>query len=85
MFIQPELYNTTVHSISNVFWWSYKSRDSKVPRVHLFCQPVNLPPGVEEDDCLSDCQSLVQVAQRVQLPLLEETGRVQLILLSRPG
>ena len=33
-------------------------------------QAPHLPPGVTEDDGLSDSESLVQVTQGVQLPLL---------------
>ena len=40
-------------------------------RVHLLRQPVDLPARVAEDDGLRDRQRLVQVAQRVQLPLLQ--------------
>jgi len=39
--------------------------------MHLVSEPVHLPPGVEEDDGLGDCQSLVQVTQSLQLPLLQ--------------
>ena len=43
--------------------------------MHLLCEPVHLPPGVDEDDSLGDGQSLVQITQRVQLPLLQEGNR----------
>lgn len=54
--------------------WSstYQSRDGEVSGVHLLGQPVHFSSSVEEDDGLGDGQSLVQVTQGVQLPLLEE-------------
>lgn len=48
----------------------HQSGDGEVSGVHLLGQPVHFPPGVDEDDGLSDGQGLVQVTQRVQLPLL---------------
>lgn len=39
--------------------------------MHLLSEPVYFPPRVDEDDGLCDGQCLVQVTQRVQLPLLE--------------
>merc|ERR1719398_52495 len=51
---------------------------SEVPLVHLLSQPVDLAPGVAEDDRLSDGEGLVQVTQRVQLPLLPLNGDVEL-------
>uniref|UniRef100_A0A8W7PPN0 Uncharacterized protein n=1 Tax=Anopheles coluzzii TaxID=1518534 RepID=A0A8W7PPN0_ANOCL len=44
--------------------------DGKVGLAHLLRQPVDLAPGVAEDDRLRDGQRVVQVAQRVELPLL---------------
>ncbi len=38
--------------------------------LHLLCQPVHLSLCIAEDDCLSDGQGVVQVTQRVKLPLL---------------
>ena len=38
--------------------------------MHLLCQPVHLPAGVDEDHSLGDGQGLVQITQGVQLPLL---------------
>ena len=40
--------------------------------MHLLRQPINLAPSVDKDDSLCDGQSLVEVTQRVQLPLLGE-------------
>lgn len=37
--------------------------------LHLLCQPVDLTLGVAEDDGLRDGQCVVEVAQRVKLPL----------------
>ena len=53
-------------------------RDGEVSVMHLLGEPVDLPPGVAEDDGLSDCQGLVQVAQGVELPLFALNGDVEL-------
>mmetsp|Transcript_17230 Transcript_17230/g.37925 ORF Transcript_17230/g.37925 Transcript_17230/m.37925 type:complete len:209 (+) Transcript_17230:89-715(+) len=45
-------------------------RHSEVRIAHLLCQPVNLLLRVAEDHRLSDGESVVEVAQRVELPLL---------------
>ncbi len=37
---------------------------------HLLREPVHLPLRIAEDDCLGDGERVVQVAQRVELPLL---------------
>ena len=37
---------------------------------HLFSQPVNLSLCVAENDCLSDCEGVIQVTEGVKLPLL---------------
>ena len=44
--------------------------DGEVGLSHLLCQPVHLPLGVTEYDGLRDGQRVVQVTQRVKLPLL---------------
>mmetsp|Transcript_29253 Transcript_29253/g.61929 ORF Transcript_29253/g.61929 Transcript_29253/m.61929 type:complete len:327 (+) Transcript_29253:678-1658(+) len=44
--------------------------DREVVRAHLVRQPLDLPPLVAEDHGLRDGQRVVQVAQRVKLPLL---------------
>lgn len=49
---------------------AHHSRDGEVSGVHLLREPVDLPSGVDEDDCLGDGQGFVQVTQGVQLPLL---------------
>lgn len=64
---------------------TYQSRNSEVPSVHLLRQPVHFSPGVEEYDSLGDCQSLVQITQGVQLPLLEQsTGQTTVGTVSKP-
>ena len=47
--------------------------------MHLLRQPVYLPPRVAENDSLRDGNSLVQIAQRVELPLLLLDGNVELL------
>lgn len=47
--------------------------------MHLLGQPVHLPPGVTEDDGLGDSDSLIQIAQGVELPLLFLNGNVELL------
>ena len=54
---------------------SYQGRDGEVPGMHLLCEPVHLPPGVDEDHSLCDGQGLVQITQRVQLPFLQGNRR----------
>lgn len=49
----------------------YQSGDCKVSSMHLLSQPVNFSPGVEKYDSLRDGQRFIQIAQGVQLPLLE--------------
>ena len=44
--------------------------DGEVGLAHLVGQPVDLLLGVAEDDGLRDRERVVQVAQRVELPLL---------------
>lgn len=65
---------------------THQGGHGEVTGVHLFRQPVHLPAGVYEDDGLRDCESLVEIAQRVQLPLLQrirgETGKYYYIGLS---
>mmetsp|Transcript_21958 Transcript_21958/g.44648 ORF Transcript_21958/g.44648 Transcript_21958/m.44648 type:complete len:289 (-) Transcript_21958:452-1318(-) len=45
-------------------------RHREVRLAHLVCQPVHLPLRIAEDDRLRDGQRVVEVAQRVKLPLL---------------
>mmetsp|Transcript_16527 Transcript_16527/g.42337 ORF Transcript_16527/g.42337 Transcript_16527/m.42337 type:complete len:454 (+) Transcript_16527:479-1840(+) len=51
----------------------------EVARMHLLRQPLHLPAGVDEDHRLGDGQRLVQVAQRVELPLLTIDHDVELL------
>lgn len=44
--------------------------DRKVGLPHLVSQPVYLPLGVTKYDSLCDCQCVIQVTERVKLPLL---------------
>ena len=53
-------------------------RHCEVALVHLLSQPVDLPPGVAEDDGLGDGEGLVEVAQGVKLPLLTLDRDVEL-------
>mmetsp|Transcript_25686 Transcript_25686/g.40436 ORF Transcript_25686/g.40436 Transcript_25686/m.40436 type:complete len:375 (-) Transcript_25686:246-1370(-) len=54
-------------------------RDREVALRHLLRQPVHLAPRVAVDDGLGDGQRLVQVAQRVQLPLLALHRHIELL------
>lgn len=44
--------------------------DREVSLLHLLSEPVNLPLGVAEDDCLGDRQCVIQVTEGIKLPLL---------------
>ena len=48
----------------------HHGRDGEVSGMHLLGEPIHLPSGVDEDDCLGNGQGFIQVAQCVQLPLL---------------
>jgi len=50
---------------------AYDGRDGEVTTVHLLGQPLHLASCVTEDDSLGNGQCLVEVTQRVQLPLLQ--------------
>ena len=54
-------------------------RAREVARVHLLREPLDLPARVDEDHRLRDRQRLVQVAQRVELPLLPLDHHVELL------
>ena len=64
----PEL----LHDCVSLLLWhvSVHGADGEVGLPHLLRQPVHLALGVAEDDCLRDGQGVVEVAQRVELPLL---------------
>lgn len=49
---------------------AYHGGDSKISAHHLVGEPVDFPPGVEEDDSLGDGESLIQIAKSVQLPFI---------------
>eukprot|EP00961_Rhodomonas_salina_P167062 2251261-Rhodomonas_salina.2 len=54
-------------------------RDREVAARHLLEEPVHLAPRVDVDDGLRDRQRLVQVAQRLQLPVLPLHRNVELL------
>lgn len=54
-------------------------RDGELSLVQLVGEPVDLPSGVAEDDGLSNGDSLVQVAEGVELPVLLVDGDVELL------
>ena len=45
-------------------------RNCEVVLLHLLCQPIHLSFRIAEDDCLGDGEGVIQVTQRVKLPLL---------------
>lgn len=47
--------------------------------MHLLSEPVDLPPCVAENDGLGDGDGLVEIAERVELPLLLLDGDVELL------
>lgn len=47
--------------------------------MHLLREPVDLPPGVAEDDSLGDSDSFIEIAERVELPLFLLDGDVELL------
>jgi hypothetical protein len=51
----------------------------EVTRGELVGKPVNLPSGVAEDDSLCDGDSLIQIGEGVQLPILLLDGDVELL------
>lgn len=54
-------------------------RDGKVTSSELVGKPVDLSAGVAEDDGLGDGDGLVEVRERVELPLLLLDGNVELL------
>ena len=54
-------------------------RDGEVAGLHLLSEPVDLAAGVAVDDGLGDGERLVEVAERVELPLLALDGDVELL------
>mmetsp|Transcript_109840 Transcript_109840/g.317569 ORF Transcript_109840/g.317569 Transcript_109840/m.317569 type:complete len:288 (-) Transcript_109840:444-1307(-) len=57
---------------------SVHARDGEVALLHFLLQPVDLASGVAVDDSLGDGQSLVQIAERLELPLLSLNSNVEL-------
>ena len=47
--------------------------------MHFLRQRVDLPPCIAEDDSLSDSDSLVEITQRIQLPLLLLHSNIELL------
>ena len=54
-------------------------RDGELPGGELVGEPVDLAAGVAEDDGLGDGDGLVEIAERVELPLLLLDGNVELL------
>lgn len=57
---------------------SVHGRDGEIALSHLVREPVDLSAGVAVDDGLGDGQSLVQIAQSLELPVLALNGDVEL-------
>ena len=53
--------------------------DGEVLLSHLLRQPLHLPLGVAEDDGLGDGEGVVEVTQRIELPLLFLDGHKELL------
>jgi hypothetical protein len=53
--------------------------DCELAGVHLLSEPVDLPPGVAEDDSLGNGDSLVEIAKGVEFPLLLLNSDVELL------
>lgn len=66
------------HLLTRVCTSTYQSRHCKISGMHLLSQPVNLSSRVQEDNSLGDCKGLVEVTQRVQLPLLQMSYKLAL-------
>ncbi len=47
--------------------------------MHLLSEPVDLPPGVAKDNGLSDGNGLVEIAERVKLPLFLLDSNIELL------
>jgi hypothetical protein len=64
---RPELPHDDVPSV--LVHVTVSGRHCMVPAPHLVSKPVHLAAGVDKYDTLSDSQSLIQVTERVQLPI----------------
>jgi hypothetical protein len=58
---------------------THHGRHSEFTRVHLLREPVDLSPCVAENDSLRDRNSLIKIAQRIELPLLLFDGDIELL------
>ena len=58
---------------------SVHARDGEVTLLHLLLQPVDLASGVAVDNGLGNGQSLVQIAQGLELPFLTVDSNVELL------
>ena len=54
--------------------------DGEFSLPQLICKEVNLPVGAAVDDGLRDREALVEIAQRIQLPLLLQDDDVELLI-----
>ena len=52
--------------------------DREVARLQLVSEPIDFSTGVAEDDGLCDCDSLVEIGEGIQLPILLLDGNVEL-------
>lgn len=61
-----------LHNIVSFFLWhvSMHRANSEICLLHFLCQPVHLPLGVAENNCLSYSKSVIKIAKCVKLPLL---------------
>lgn len=50
--------------------WSYHGRHCKISSVHLPLQPFHFAAHIAEDDSLLHSDGVINIAQRVQLPVL---------------
>ena len=55
------------------------SWNSEFAGVHLLSQPVDLPPGVAENDSLGDGDSLVEITESVEFPFLLLNRDIELL------
>ena len=53
--------------------------DDELTALHLLGQPVDLPPGVAKDDSLGNVDGVVQIAQSLQLVLVNSNVDIELL------
>lgn len=60
-----------LHDVVSLLLWHITMHRAycEVRFLHFLCEPVNLPLGVAEDDCLSYSQCIIEITQCVKLPL----------------